>query len=68
MIDLKYQMIRQLGHDEPILRWQVVFQTPMGWFEKLDDANTACAAVDLSPQLCVVPVVMAISQTMHEIR
>lgn len=68
MIDLKSQMIRQFGRDEPILRWQVVFQTPMGWFEKLSDANEACAAVDLNPQLCVVPVVMAISETLHELR
>lgn len=68
MIDLEHKMIRQQDKVEPILDWRVVFQTPVGWFEKLDDACLACSELDLDPTLCVVPVAMAISETLHELR
>lgn len=68
MIDLQNKMIRQFDKEELILHWQVVFQTPFGWFEKLDDANTTCAAHDLNPQLCVIPTAMAVGATLYELR
>lgn len=68
MIDLMNGRIKQFGKDEPIRNWIVVFQTPTGWFEQLSDAIKTCEEMDLDPRLCIVPAVMAISETLHELR
>ena len=67
MILLEQKMIRQGSLEESIIEFKAAFQTPFGWTPDLDEALEVCKSHDLSPAMCVVPVVIAWSKTLHEV-
>lgn len=52
---------------EPIKKWEVWFMIPFGLTPDFKQAVDACKKVDFDPQMNVVPVPVAISETMYEI-
>lgn len=55
------------GKTEPIIRFQVMFQTPFGLMDNLDDAVLRTAASDMDAELAVVPVSVAVCETLYEV-
>ncbi len=52
---------------ERILRWEVWYRTPWGFCSKLSDANEKMEEADLDPDITIIPVCVAISETTHEV-
>lgn len=46
----------------PIKQFTVWFITPMGLIERIDDAIEKCKESDMDPELCIVPVPVAIDE------
>jgi hypothetical protein len=56
------------GKTEPILRFEVWFQTPFGLFTDLDEAlRRVAGSGDLDPEMNVVPVSVAVCDTLYEL-
>ena len=47
----------------PIVRWAVLFQTPVGLFENLEKANERLTELDLDPILNIRPVSAIFNET-----
>lgn len=45
---------------QPLKRWEVWYQTPFGLHELYDEAYQRCVDNDLSPQLIIRPVAVAV--------
>jgi hypothetical protein len=67
MIDLREDHLRFGDKDERIIKWEVWFQTPVGLTQNLPEAREICQKLDLIPEMAIVPVPVAISQTYHEV-
>ena len=52
---------------DPVLAWEVAWNTPKGVFFKLADALKWCVENDYDPNLLVQPVVVARTQTTYEV-
>jgi len=55
------------GSPDPVLAWEVAWNTPKGVFFKLADALKWCVENDYDPNLLVQPVVVARTQTTYEV-
>lgn len=67
MIDVESKQILFGDKEERILKWEVVFQTPLGVCATLHDAVEACRKHDINPHMAIVPLPVAISQTQREV-
>lgn len=67
MILLEEKIIRHGTLEEKIVEFKVAFQTPFGWTPDLNEAIEICKSHDLIPAMCVVPIVIAYSKTLHEV-
>lgn len=52
--------------NKPIISWQVMFMTPLGICVTLADAVNACKMNDWNPNMVVVPIAVALTETGHE--
>ena len=63
MLNLKKGVIKKpRGEEQPIEEWVVWFSTPYGLFETAAEASTRCEDGDLDPELCVMPVPVAVAE------
>jgi hypothetical protein len=67
MIQLAQRLVTIQGKEEKILSFEVWFQTPWGLIDKLDDAVARCVAHDIDPNINLVPVSVAITETNYEV-
>jgi hypothetical protein len=67
MFDITQKELDLQGKKEPITSFQVWFQTPFGLYEELEEAIKKCEDTDLHPLTCVVPVPVAVSETLYEV-
>ena len=67
MISYTQSLITLNGKTEPILRYEVWFQTPFGLVQSVQDGIKQCAAVDFEPDRTLLPVSVAVSESMYEI-
>lgn len=66
MIDMENQVITMKDKHEVITSWQVWFRTPFGLCDSLELAIKGTKDMDLSPNLCIVPVAVAVTATTYE--
>lgn len=52
---------------EQIKEWVVWFRTPFGFTNSLEIAIKKCEGVDLDPNICIRPFVVAITENDYEI-
>ncbi len=63
MLSLKDGTIKKPKSEvQPIKEWVVWFSTPYGLFETGAEASEQCVAGDLDPELCVMPVPVALGE------
>lgn len=64
MLNLREGTIKRPGdlNPEPIKEWVVWFTTPYGLCETAKEASAKCEAGDIDPELCVMPVPVAIGE------
>lgn len=55
------------GKTEPVLKFEVWFQTPMGLFDAYEDAVKRLIADDMDINQCMKPVAVAISSSSYEV-
>jgi len=55
------------AHGGKIQDWKVMFQTPFGVCETLDQAIQRVEEVDLIPELVIRPVAVVITETSYEV-
>lgn len=68
MYNLVEKTITLDGHTEPIVRFEVWFQTPVGLCTNVDIAVQALESMDFDPRISMVPVTVAIaSNTLYEV-
>lgn len=67
MVDLKNQTIILEKRTNPIERWEVWFMTPFGLCDDFETAKQRLKDNDLDPDLCIVPVPVAISGDIYEV-
>jgi hypothetical protein len=53
--------------NESILEWKVFFQCPFGITDNLDNAIKVCEENSFNPNLCIIPVAVAITQSSMEV-
>jgi hypothetical protein len=51
---------------ENILRWEVWFHTPWGLCTTLEHAITTCQIGEIDPEQAIIPITVAVSDTMYE--
>jgi hypothetical protein len=61
MIDFKNQTVG-VFQPKPIVKWVVVYTTPMGSVETIAKAIEVCEKNDMDPNLCIKPVACAIAE------
>lgn len=49
-----------------IKQWTVAFMTPFGLYDTLKEAVERVSPNDLDPQMCVIPVVLAIGENGYQ--
>ncbi len=68
MFNLKERTITLNGRPDHITQFQVWFQVPTkGLLPNLEDAIKICEGLDLDPNLCIVPVPVAVGQNTYEL-
>jgi hypothetical protein len=69
MVNLKSNEIENAGNGkfEPIIRWEVWFQTPFGLIHDFQKAKQRVESADLDPDSTIVPVPVAISSNVYEV-
>lgn len=67
MFDITQKELNLQGKREPITHFDVWFQTPFGLYETVEEAIKKCEDTDLLPLTCVVPVPVAVSETLYEV-
>lgn len=67
MISLKENQITLGDKSEPILRFEVWFQSPFGLLTDRVGAIEQVAAHDLEPDQVLIPVSVAVSETLYEV-
>ena len=67
MINLETKTIKHGDGEQPIKKWVVMFQTPFGLCDTLEEAQTLCMANDWLPNLMIVPIPVAVGIDTYEI-
>lgn len=67
MILVKENLIVRGDLQEKIKRWEVWFRTPWGLCNNTLDAVEALEHADLDPNISIIPVTVAISETTYEV-
>lgn len=67
MFDRERKILKLSGREEPIEKFVVMFQTPFGLFDDLDEAMKRIIAMDYDVNACIKPVAVAVSATLYEI-
>jgi len=67
MINIELNILKIADKTEPILRWEVWFNTPTGLFDNREDALEDIAQNDF-PSIVIEPVPVAISETLYEVK
>ena len=67
MISKTQKTVTISGKTERILRFEVWFQSPFGLYSDLDEAVMRVAAADMDIELAIVPVSVAVCETIHEV-
>lgn len=52
--------------NERIKRWDVWFQTPFGLCTTLDEAVAKVKELDMNPNMVIIPIPIAVSESTHE--
>lgn len=66
MINLETNTVKLGSKEEKILKWAVWFGTPNGLCETLKEAQTVCLANDWLPSLMIIPIAIAVGETIYE--
>lgn len=66
MIDLERNVIRQNGREENIERFEVWFQTVIGYCQSKEQAVAVCKEMDLNPNLTIRFIPVAVGATLWE--
>lgn len=67
MFSYEHNRLRRGGREEPILEWRVWFRTPWGLAETLEEAKAVCKAREVDPDQAIIPIPVAMSQSMTEV-
>ena len=67
MINLESKTIKHGESEQPIKKWVVMFQTPLGLCDSLEEAQTVCLANDWLPNLCIIPTPVAVGVDTYEV-
>lgn len=67
MINLETNTIKHGTDEQPISKWVVMFQTPLGLCDTLEEAQTVCLANDWLPNLLIIPISVAVGVDTYEV-